>query len=155
MAGEFQMKRGSLDNWHNTNPKLTQGEPGLELDTNKIKIGDGIHFWDDLPYFGNYIFSDLTATGAIHITGGTGCVLGVGTSITIDTASGSQPGLLSAADWLIFMAKYTDLPDQTAQQGKFLMSGGSKGSESWQIAPVDASVSVNKSIMAAMAIALS
>ena len=35
------------------------------------------------------------------------------------------------------------------------MSGGSKGSETWETAPVDATSSVNKAMMAAMAIALS
>ena len=29
---------------------LLYGEPGFEKDTNKLKIGDGTRYWNDLPY---------------------------------------------------------------------------------------------------------
>lgn len=46
-----------------------------------------------------------TSTGAISISGGTGAVLGSGTTINIPTASGSQSGLLASADWSSFNSK--------------------------------------------------
>ena len=38
--------------WADVNPKLGKGEVGIELDTNKIKIGDNTKTWNELPYFG-------------------------------------------------------------------------------------------------------
>lgn len=46
-----------------------------------------------------------SATTGVSITGGTSAVIGSGTSISIQTASGSQPGLLSSADWTTFNNK--------------------------------------------------
>ena len=34
------------------NPTLAEGEPGFELDTGKLKIGNGTTAWNDLAYFG-------------------------------------------------------------------------------------------------------
>jgi hypothetical protein len=46
----FQFKRGSAETWLNLNPILAQGEPGFEYNTGKLKIGNGIDSWVDLPY---------------------------------------------------------------------------------------------------------
>ena len=46
----FQLKRGTTARWNDLNPILKQGEPGFELDTNKLKIGDGETAWNELPY---------------------------------------------------------------------------------------------------------
>ena len=46
----FQLKRGTAARWLELNPILADGEPGFELDTNKLKIGDGVHAWSDLVY---------------------------------------------------------------------------------------------------------
>jgi hypothetical protein len=51
MANLIQLRRDIAANWADLNPKLEQGEVGVELDTNRIKIGDGIQFWNTLPYF--------------------------------------------------------------------------------------------------------
>jgi hypothetical protein len=50
MANRIQLRRDTASNWTNTNPILADGEPGLEYDTNKIKIGDGANVWSSLPY---------------------------------------------------------------------------------------------------------
>ena len=34
------------------NPVLADGEIGVETDTDKIKIGDGVTAWNSLPYAG-------------------------------------------------------------------------------------------------------
>lgn len=37
-------------NWEDINPILLKGEIGIEIDTNKIKIGDGVKTWTQLDY---------------------------------------------------------------------------------------------------------
>lgn len=48
---EFQWQRGLAANWAIKNPVLRDGEPGLESDTRKFKIGDGVSRWLDLDYY--------------------------------------------------------------------------------------------------------
>lgn len=49
----LQFKRGLSTSWAKYTGILLQGEPGLETDTGKMKIGNGINLWKDLPYVGN------------------------------------------------------------------------------------------------------
>lgn len=37
-------------NWTRANPILLLGEIGVETDTNKLKVGNGVNNWNDLPY---------------------------------------------------------------------------------------------------------
>ena len=46
----FQVKRGTAARWEELNPILNPGEPGFEMDTFKLKIGDGSTPWKELPY---------------------------------------------------------------------------------------------------------
>lgn len=48
----FQVKRGLSTRWVELNPVLAAGEPGYELDTHQLKVGDGSTPWVDLPYIG-------------------------------------------------------------------------------------------------------
>jgi hypothetical protein len=48
----MQQKRGLASRWTSTNPVLLAGEIGVETDTNKIKIGDGVTQWNNLDYMG-------------------------------------------------------------------------------------------------------
>lgn len=50
----FQVRRGLEATWKRNNPILAAGEPGYELDTHKVKFGDGISHWNDLPYIGEH-----------------------------------------------------------------------------------------------------
>jgi len=50
MATKIQLRRDLSSIWASTNPILSQGEPGVELDTNNMKIGDGVKAWNDLAY---------------------------------------------------------------------------------------------------------
>ena len=52
MADRIQLRRDTAANWTNYNPILLEGEPGIELDTDQWKLGDGIHNWNDLPHRG-------------------------------------------------------------------------------------------------------
>lgn len=48
----FRLKRGLAARWQELNLVLDPGEPGFELDTYRLKIGDGKTAWNDLPYIG-------------------------------------------------------------------------------------------------------
>lgn len=52
MADIIKFKRGQSNTWRTKNLLLKDGEPGFELDTRKLKIGDGKTLWNDLPYIG-------------------------------------------------------------------------------------------------------
>ena len=45
MGYTIQFKRGTSAQWTSQNPVLADGEPALETDTGKIKIGDGTTEW--------------------------------------------------------------------------------------------------------------
>jgi hypothetical protein len=60
MSNRIQLRRDSTYNWNNINPILADGEPGLDYDTNKIKIGDGSSYWSDLPWATNTLPSLAT-----------------------------------------------------------------------------------------------
>jgi hypothetical protein len=47
-----QIKRGTAAQWASLNPVLADGEPGVERDTGRIKVGNGVSFWSSLPYTG-------------------------------------------------------------------------------------------------------
>jgi hypothetical protein len=50
MAKRIQLRRDTAAAWALAAPVLAQGEEGLELDTNRRKVGDGITAWNNLPY---------------------------------------------------------------------------------------------------------
>ena len=50
MSAKIQIRRDTALNWTATNPVLAQGEPGLEIDTNKVKYGNGSTAWNLLDY---------------------------------------------------------------------------------------------------------
>jgi Major tropism determinant N-terminal domain len=52
MANRIQLRRDTAANWTRVNPVLEDGEPGLEIDTNRVKYGDGNTTWANLAYAG-------------------------------------------------------------------------------------------------------
>lgn len=46
------MRNDTAENWRTKNPILDKGEIGVEIDTNKFKIGDNATAWNDLGYAG-------------------------------------------------------------------------------------------------------
>jgi glycine cleavage system regulatory protein len=50
MANKIQLRRDTTANWTSSNPTLSQGEIGYELNTGKIKIGTGNTAWNSLDY---------------------------------------------------------------------------------------------------------
>lgn len=47
---QILLKRGTAARWAEVNPVLALGEPGFVYDTNRLKIGDGVTPWNQLPY---------------------------------------------------------------------------------------------------------
>lgn len=52
MAITFKLRRGYAAEWTAKNPTLQAGEPGFEIDTRKLKVGNGVLAWNSLPYIG-------------------------------------------------------------------------------------------------------
>jgi hypothetical protein len=50
MAITIQLKRGTAARWNQTNPILALGELGLEIDTQRFKVGNGVTPWTGLGY---------------------------------------------------------------------------------------------------------
>ena len=50
MAVQILFRRGTSTEWTSANPTLGAGEPGIETNTGKIKVGDGTTLWNALPY---------------------------------------------------------------------------------------------------------
>ena len=46
----IQLRRATEQEWIERNPILRVGEPALSTDVYKIKVGDGISEWSELPY---------------------------------------------------------------------------------------------------------
>ena len=46
----IQLRRGTAEQWTSANPVLLEGELGLETDTGKIKVGDGVANWNTTTY---------------------------------------------------------------------------------------------------------
>ena len=59
MAIIIQIRRDTGANWSSANPVLAQGEIGLNLDNDLVKMGDGVTQWSSLDYYGT------TASGVI------------------------------------------------------------------------------------------
>lgn len=47
---KFKLRRGNAEVWARNNPVLERGEPGFEIDTGRLKIGNGQTAWNDLEY---------------------------------------------------------------------------------------------------------
>lgn len=67
----IQMRRDTAANWKQTNPILASGEVGVEVDTNRSKIGNGTFKWNQLhyqsvPYYG--AFQDTTTQSIASTT---------------------------------------------------------------------------------------
>lgn len=58
MATKLQVRHDSTENWLSTNPVLEMAEPGYETTTNRLKLGDGLTAWKDLPYLKGETYDD-------------------------------------------------------------------------------------------------
>lgn len=103
-TSRIQLRRAAALFWSSTNPVLLRGEPGFETDTYKMKVGDGISRWIDLPYQnGLGVTGDLLNLEDVKITN-----LENGDVIKYDQPSGKWVNLSLAEAGI---ASSTDLSD--------------------------------------------
>jgi len=57
-----KVRRDSAFNWENENPALEAGEIGFEIDTNRLKVGNGFDVWEDLDYTSGGASVDVSET---------------------------------------------------------------------------------------------
>jgi hypothetical protein len=60
----FRVRQDTAAGWSASNPVLVAGEPGLEIDTGKIKYGDGVRNWATLPYSSGVALASTTPPAA-------------------------------------------------------------------------------------------
>lgn len=70
----LQLKRGTAARWVELNLVLAAGEPGFEYDTKKLKIGDGVTAWNDLPYIGGHDICFVPEYEALPAVGDVNCI---------------------------------------------------------------------------------
>lgn len=73
MAVKLQLRRGTASEWTSADPLLSEGELGLETDTGKFKVGDGVNNWTELAYSSG-VQGPTGATGATGEAGAAGAV---------------------------------------------------------------------------------
>lgn len=120
MADRIQIRRDTAANWTSANPTLTQGELGVETDTQKLKIGDGSTAWSSLGYLvdtGGYAaYSDATANF-------TGTLQQGGSNVVVDSDIGSTVQAHDAN--LTSFVGAVDLPVADGSQDQVLTTNGS------------------------------
>ena len=84
---KFQLRRDTSTNWSSVNPVLYAGEPGIETNTGQMKVGDGIHTWNQLPYVGSG--GTTGPTGAAGSGSNIASSYGYSQSLTISNGSTS------------------------------------------------------------------
>lgn len=72
----FRFKRGKADTWTSLNPILDPGEPGFEIDTYKLKIGNGESAWNDLEYYSGSVQISVDGKSLIITDDGTASIYG-------------------------------------------------------------------------------
>ena len=77
-AVKFQFRRDTQTAWTTNNPILTAGEPGVETDTRRLKVGDGVTRWNLLPYIGQTSSSSIGNTAVVDTIYGNDSVATVG-----------------------------------------------------------------------------
>jgi hypothetical protein len=70
MATKIQIRRGLSTEWNSVNPLLSQGEMGLETDTNLFKFGDGTSLWNSLVYVNDTTGNSRFITSTTTLTAG-------------------------------------------------------------------------------------
>lgn len=140
-----KQRRDTASNWTSNNTVLLAGEWGIETDTKRFKMGDGVTAWQSLAYVkipdvngaltGNLAVSgNLSAGGTFGVTGnatlsGDVVVAGDftvnGTSTTVNTTN------LDVEDKNITLGKVSTPSDTTADGGGITLKGATDKTFNW------------------------
>jgi 3D (Asp-Asp-Asp) domain-containing protein len=119
MTSRLQNRRDIASAWTSANPTLAAGEMGLETDTSKFKLGDGVTAWNSLAYA-----YTAGAAGAQGTTGAQG-IQGIQGITGTQGLQGIQ-GLLGTAYSASFNAQTTAYTLQASDANVWVtMSSGS------------------------------
>ena len=149
MASQIKLRRGTKQQWISAAPiYLAIGEPGLEIDTHKVKYGDGSTEWQALPYASEPIPSQTGNAGKFLTTDGNGnlswaaqasdndSMYVTNSSLTTTLSSYATTASLSSYATTASLSSYATttalsnlIPTQTGNNGKVLTTNGS--SLSW------------------------
>lgn len=62
ITARLTVRKGSQDQWQESNPVLLEGELAWEKDARRLKVGDGETPWNELPY---YLVGDSEAPSSL------------------------------------------------------------------------------------------
>lgn len=109
LTTRFQLRTDTQFNWQVNNPILDFGEPGWEVDTGKLKIGDGETEWSELSYvytiLNNNVVENLSIRANEDNTSIVSQKVNLGTqniitsSVTLPLADGTKSGLMTIANY--------------------------------------------------------
>ncbi len=101
----IQMKFKLASEWANTDVLLA-GEIGVEKDTHKAKIGDGLTVWGELPYSSDPTVQDLVTALTSRLSSAEGTLTNYGQRIdTAESNINSQGARLTTAENAITAAE--------------------------------------------------
>ena len=93
---QIKLRRDTAAHWTSANPVLASGEPGVETDTGKMKIGNGTSTWTQLPYLSGMNIADETSNyeqfgpaDTLTITGSNGITTSLSNHILTISGQGS------------------------------------------------------------------
>jgi hypothetical protein len=89
MSAQIKLRRDTSTNWTTVNPVLSNGEPGIETDTRRIKFGNGSSAWNSLPYV-KINYSDILNAPAVP------SLVGYATETYVNTAVNNVIGISPA-----------------------------------------------------------
>jgi len=111
MADRIQFRRDTVENWEEYNPILADGEIGIERDSQRFKLGDGIKVWTELPYSSNRLTDDYFAY--IDKEDVVNMAYGSEGELTETTLANGCKKLYSYTDSLLTEIDYTDTDGAT------------------------------------------
>jgi hypothetical protein len=97
MAQQIQLRNGTATAWTTANPILAAGEMGIETDTFKAKVGNGVTAWNSLAYLtgGGGGSGTVTSVSIVSANGFAGSVA-TATTVPAITVSTSITGMVKA-----------------------------------------------------------
>jgi hypothetical protein len=111
MATKIQLRRDTTVNWAAGNPVLAEGEIGIDLTLNRMKVGDGAKTWALLPYTAGdgaffirtgTVLSPATAGDQVHA--GTGKLTVGGAAAAPNIEIKADGGIVANTDGLVYDA---------------------------------------------------
>ena len=139
-ATQIRLRNDTSANWFANNPILAQGEIGIEIDKNRMKVGNGINNYNDLEYFSDTVdYNDMINKPQINSVGLMGNLslheLGIQAEGEYATEIALTTGLAEKADKEdtytkeevdTKLSEIVRLPDITGHDDEWLHSTGGK-----------------------------